>query len=135
MATGGRVLHHLKYRLPDHRNTVLLAGFQAAGTRGRALQEGARTIKIHGELVDVRAQVATIDGLSAHADQSEILRWLRGFTHAPRQTYVVHGEPRPAHTLAATIERELGWRASVAVDGATVAIGGGASAQPQRRGT
>jgi metallo-beta-lactamase family protein len=122
MATGGRVVHHLKYRLPDHRNTVLLTGYQAAGTRGRTLQDGARDIKIHGEMVPVKARVETVDGLSAHADQSEILRWLRGFRRPPAQTYLVHGESGPAATLAAVIERELGWRVSVAADGATVSL-------------
>lgn len=122
MATGGRVLHHLKRRLPDHRNTVLLAGFQAAGTRGRALQEGAPTVRIHGEDVPVRAQVATVDGLSAHADQNELLRWLRGFQRAPRQTYVVHGEASASQTLASVIEQQLGWRVAVAEDVATVPL-------------
>ena len=117
-----RILHHLKRRLPDHRNAVLLCGFQAAGTRGRALQDGATTVSIHGEYVPVRAQVATIDGLSAHADQSEILRWLRGFQRPPFQTYVVHGEPGPAHALAATIEGDLGWPAAVANHGATIPV-------------
>ena len=122
MATGGRVLHHLKFRLPDHRNTVLLSGYQAAGTRGRSLQEGAREIKIHGQMVPVHAHVETVDGLSAHADQSEILRWLRGFKRPPRHTYVVHGETGPAATLAAVIQRELGWNASVAPDAMTVPL-------------
>ena len=116
MMTGGRVLHHLAHRLPDHRNTVLLTGFQAAGTRGRALLEGARTLRIHGRDVPVRAQVAAIDGLSAHADRNELLRWLRGFTRAPAMTYLVHGEPAPASSLAAAIEHELGWPVQVAAD-------------------
>jgi len=120
MATGGRVLHHLKRRLPDHRNTVLLVGYQAAGTRGRSLQEGARFIRIHGEDVPVRAHVETVDGLSAHADQAELLRWMQGFARPPRQTYVVHGEPGPAQALAAAIRERLGWKADVAEDGATV---------------
>jgi metallo-beta-lactamase family protein len=120
MATGGRVLHHLKRRLPDHRNTVLLVGYQAAGTRGRSLQEGARFLRIHGEDIPVRAHVETVDGLSAHADQSELLRWMRGFTRPPMQTYVVHGEPGPAQALAAAIRERLGWQAAVAEDGATV---------------
>jgi metallo-beta-lactamase family protein len=120
MATGGRVLHHLKRRLPDHRNTVLLVGYQAAGTRGRSLQEGARFLRIHGEDVPVRAHVETVDGLSAHADQQELLRWMRGFTRPPRQTWVVHGEPGPAQALAAAIREQLGWSADVAEDGATV---------------
>ena len=122
MATGGRVLHHLKHRLPDHRNTVLLTGYQAVGTRGRALQEGARELRIHGEMVPVRAQVATIDGLSAHADQGEILRWLSGFEKPPRQTWLVHGEDHSAQALAAVIREKLKWQVSVAVDQATVPL-------------
>jgi metallo-beta-lactamase family protein len=122
MATGGRILHHLEHRLSDHRNTVLLCGYQAVGTRGRALQEGAKTIRIHGADVPVRAHVETIEGLSAHADQGEILRWLRGFRRAPVHTYIVHGEAGPAAALAQVIERDLGWRCSVAEDGATVSL-------------
>ncbi len=122
MATAGRVLHHLERRLPDHRNTVLLVGFQPAGTRGRALQDGAPTVRIHGTDVPVRAQVATIDGLSAHADRDEIVTWLRGFERPPRRTYLVHGEPEPAQALAATIEAELGWPVSIARDGERVRL-------------
>lgn len=122
MATGGRVLHHLARRLPDHRNTVLLVGFQPAGTRGRALQDGARTVRIHGEDVPVAAEVATIDGLSAHADRGEILEWLRGFAAPPRRTYLVHGEAEPARALAASIEAELGWTVSIAGDGERVPL-------------
>ncbi|MBN1207435.1 MAG: MBL fold metallo-hydrolase [Myxococcaceae bacterium] len=123
MATGGRVLHHLKQRLPDHRNTVLLVGYQSAGTRGRALQEGARTVRIHGQDIPVRAQVATVDGLSAHADQGELLRWMKGFKRPPRKTYVVHGEPQAAEALAKAVREELGWAVEVAADGATVSLG------------
>jgi len=122
MATGGRILHHLRARLPDPRTTVLLAGFQAAGTRGRSLQDGAPTVRMLGENVPVRAQVATLGGLSAHADRNEILRWLRGFERAPRQVYVVHGEPAAAQALATTIGRELGWSATVARDGESVPL-------------
>lgn len=125
MATGGRVLHHLKHRLPDERNTVLLVGYQAAGTRGRTLQEGAKFLRIHGGDVPVRARVETVDGLSAHADQSELLRWARGFQKAPLQTWVVHGEPKPAHALAAELHRQLGWRTGVAADGSKVALAAG----------
>jgi metallo-beta-lactamase family protein len=123
MATGGRVLHHLKRRLPDHRNTVLLVGYQAEGTRGRALQDGAPAIKIHGETIPVRARVETVDGLSAHADRSEILRWLRGFRRPPTKTYVVHAEARAAEALAATIHSELAWSVAVARDGEEVRVG------------
>ncbi len=123
MATGGRILHHLKRRLPDPRTTVLLPGFQAADTRGRKLQEGAREIRIHGESVPVRAKIETLDGLSAHADRQEILRWLNGFVRPPRQAYVVHGEPAAAEALAAAMRVRLGWRVTVAADGATVRLG------------
>jgi metallo-beta-lactamase family protein len=129
MATGGRVLHHLKRRLPHAQNTVLLAGFQAAGTRGRALQEGASTIRIHGEQIPVRARIENIGGLSAHADQNELLRWLGGFTRPPRQTYLVHGETVASNALAAAIKERLGWAVAVAQDGETVPLAAGTSAR------
>jgi len=122
MATGGRVLHHLQQRLPDPRTTVLLPGYQAAGTRGRALQDGARTVRIHGRDVPVRATVETLDGLSAHADQDEILRWLEGFERPPRETYVVHGEPSAAEALVATIRERFGWSVQAAKDGEEVRL-------------
>ena len=122
MATGGRVLHHLVRRLPDPSTTVLFAGYQAAGTRGRSLVEGARTLRVFNQEVVVRAHVEKIDGFSAHADQQEILRWLRTFPAAPRATWCVHGEAQPADTLASVIRHELGWQARVAEDGATVPI-------------
>jgi metallo-beta-lactamase family protein len=108
MATGGRVLHHLKRVLPDARNTVLFVGYQAPGTRGRALVEGAQEVRIHGQFIPVSARVERIDSMSAHADCPEILRWLRGFTAPPATTYVVHGEPRGMQALQAAITRELG---------------------------
>lgn len=117
MATGGRILHHLQHRLPDARNTVLLVGYQAAGTRGRSLQDGAKTLRMFGADVPVRARVETIHGLSAHADQLEILRWLGGFQHPPRQTYLVHGEPAAAAGLAAAIRARYGWTVTAAEDG------------------
>jgi metallo-beta-lactamase family protein len=113
MATGGRVLHHLKAFAPDARNMILLPGFQAAGTRGAALASGATEIKIHGEYVQVRAEVVTMDGMSAHADYSEILEWLRGFKRAPRRTFVTHGEPAAADEMRRRIEETLGWAVSV----------------------
>ncbi len=122
MATGGRVLHHLKLRLPDARNTVLLSGFQAEGTRGRALQDGATQLKLHGALVPVRAQIGTLTGLSAHADQRDLLRWLRGFAAPPQMTYVVHGEPQSAAQLATCIREQLKWPVTVALDQATVEL-------------
>jgi metallo-beta-lactamase family protein len=116
MATGGRVLHHLARRLPDERTTVLLPGFQAEGTRGRHLEDGARTVHIHGRDVPVNAQVHRLHGLSAHGDQKELLRWLSGFQRPPAACYTVHGEPVPAATLAKQIEAELDWSARPAVD-------------------
>jgi metallo-beta-lactamase family protein len=113
MATGGRILHHLRRRLPDPRTTVLLVGFQAPGTRGRLLQDGARTVRIFGEDVPVKARVEVIHGLSAHADADGLLRWLRTAAGRPRRVFVVHGEAGPAETLAARIRAELGWDAAV----------------------
>lgn len=120
MATAGRVLHHLKRRLPDPRTTVLLVGFQAIGTRGRALQDGARSVRIHGQDVSVRAHVATLQGLSAHADRNDLLRWFQGFRRKPRHVFVVHGEPLAATALANAIGGEGVCRASVARDGELV---------------
>ena len=109
MATGGRVLHHLKDALPDERNTVLLVGFQAAGTRGRQLLDGYKAVRIHGQDVAVRAHVDRIESMSAHADSTEILRWLGGFTAPPKRTFLVHGEPGAMDALGASIADKLGW--------------------------
>jgi len=114
MATGGRVLHHLRRVLPDPRNTVLFVGYQAPGTRGQSLVDGAAEVKIHGRMVPVAARVARLDSMSAHADASEILRWLGGFERPPAVTYVVHGEPPAAEALRAAIRSERGWPAQVA---------------------
>lgn len=122
MATGGRILHHLLRRLPDPNATVLLVGFQAAGTRGRALQDGARALRIFNQEVAVRARVLKVDGMSAHADQDELLRWLGGFRRPPRLALAVHGEPQPADTLAALMRHRLGWNAAVAEEGIRVAL-------------
>jgi len=122
MATGGRILHHLRRLLPDEATTVLFVGYQAAGTRGRLLREGARTIKMLGEIVPVRARIMVSDAYSAHADRSEILRWLRGFTRAPAMTYVVHGEPEAAAALRDAIASQLHWPAAVAQDGQRVTL-------------
>jgi metallo-beta-lactamase family protein len=121
MATGGRVLHHLAHRLPDPRTTVLLVGFQAAGTRGAALRDGARTVRIHGEDVPVKARVASVDGFSAHADEAEISRWLSTFPAPPRRTFLVHGEP-PALEAARQRMDRLGWRSHVPVHLEQVAL-------------
>ena len=113
MATGGRVLHHLKVFAPDPRNMIIFAGFQAGGTRGAAMVAGAPTVKIHGQQVAVRAQVEQISNLSAHADYSEILRWMAGFKKAPRKTFITHGEPDAADAMRKHIETELGWACEV----------------------
>ncbi|GAA4167054.1 MBL fold metallo-hydrolase RNA specificity domain-containing protein [Shinella granuli] len=113
MATGGRVLHHLKAFAPDARNTILLAGFQAAGTRGRSLQEGARELKIHGSWVPVNAEVAHLDMLSAHADADELMRWLSACPRPPRKVFIVHGEAEASEALRIRIARELGWASVV----------------------
>jgi len=113
MATGGRVLHHLKAFAPDSRNMIVLPGFQAAGTRGAALASGATEIKIHGGYVPVRAEVVKMDGMSAHADYTEILGWLRGFKRPPKRTFVTHGEPAAADEMRRRIEETLGWTVSV----------------------
>jgi metallo-beta-lactamase family protein len=122
MVTGGRVLHHLRARLSDPRTIVLLVGYQAVGTRGRALQDGAGAVRIFGEDVPVRAEVVTIDGLSPHADGDGILRWLRTATRAPRRLFVVHGDPAPAAALAERVRRELSWSVSVPAYGDRVAL-------------
>lgn len=109
MATGGRVLHHLKRYAPDAKNSILFAGFQAGGTRGAAMVAGAESIKIHGQYVPVRAAVKNLEMLSAHADADEILRWLRGFKKPPRTTFITHGEAAASDALRRRIEEELGW--------------------------
>ena len=102
---------------------MLLTGFQAAGTRGRALQNGAREIRMHGQEVQVRARIETVHGLSAHADREEIMKWLSAFERPPKQTYMVHGESESANALAGLIGSELGWKAAAAEDGQTAALG------------
>ena len=109
MATGGRVVHHLKAFAPDKHNTILFAGFQAGGTRGATIVGGSPTVRIHGQDVPVRAEVAMLDDLSAHADAAEIIGWLRGFKSAPKQTFITHGEPAAADAMRQRIERELHW--------------------------
>jgi len=113
MATGGRVLHHLEKFLPDPATTVIFVGYQAAGTRGRRLQDGEHEIKIHGEFVPVRARIESIGSLSAHADAAELMRWLGGFKRPPRTTYIIHGEEDSANALRDKIEKDLGWNAVV----------------------
>ena len=113
MATGGRVLHHLEHYVGNHRNMVILTGYQAPGTRGATLASGAKSLRIHGRDVEVNAEVVQLESASAHADANQLLAWLRTMPQAPDQVYVVHGEPGPADTLRGRIQRELGWRAAV----------------------
>lgn len=122
MVTGGRVLHHMRERLPNPETTVLFVGYQAEGTRGQQLQQGSREIKMFGQRVPVRAKITTIDGFSAHADQSEIFRWLQGFERAPQKVYVVHGEPKAAATLAELIRERLKWNVAVPKYGESVVL-------------
>ncbi len=109
MATGGRVLYHLQRALPDKRSTVLFVGYQAEGTRGRQLVDGAREVKIRGQHVPVNARIERLDSMSAHADSEETQRWLAAFKTPPRITYLVHGEPGPMNALKTTIESKLHW--------------------------
>ena len=113
MATGGRVLHHLAQRLPDARNTVLLVGYQGEGTRGRMLQDGAKSVRIFGQQVAVNAEIVTIGQLSAHAGKSELLRWLSGFQQAPKQTFLVHGEPAALNSLKDAVTQQFHWPVTI----------------------
>lgn len=116
MATGGRVLHHIKAFGPEAKNTILFAGYQAVGTRGARLLAGETEIKMFGQWVPIRAEIANLPELSAHADAGEIIRWLRGFEKPPRRAFIVHGEPDASDALRVRIERELGWDAAVVDD-------------------
>ncbi len=122
MATGGRVLHHLAKALPDPKNTILFVGFQAAGTRGRQLIEGTQEVKIHGQFIPVHARIEKLNGMSAHADASEIVRWLKTFPTPPGTTYLVHGEPSAQDTLKTRIEHELAWNVQVPRHGDRVPV-------------
>jgi len=117
MATGGRILHHLRKRLPDDRNTVIFVGFQAAGTRGRRLVDGEDSIKLFGEMVPVNAKIERMESLSAHGDYNEILRWLGGYKSAPQKVFLVHGEPVAAASLKAKIEEKFHWNVEMPVYG------------------
>jgi metallo-beta-lactamase family protein len=122
MAVGGRVVHHLFAGLPDPRNTVVFVGYQAAGTRGRNLIEGAKHIKMYGQYVPVHARIEKLNGLSSHADAGEILRWLRTFPRPPKITFLVHGEPAAQDTLRARIIKELGWQVEIPSHGQKVEL-------------
>jgi len=114
MVTGGRVLHHLAHRLGEARNCVILAGFQAQGTRGRALEEGAKSLNLFGQAVPVLAEIVEMGQFSAHAGKSELLRWLTALQAPPKQVYLTHGEPAAAQSLEQAITRNFRWKAAVA---------------------
>jgi metallo-beta-lactamase family protein len=121
MMNGGRILHHLARRLPDPKTTVLVAGYQAKGTRGRTLLDGAEFLRIHGRDVPVRAVIRKVDALSGHADRHEIDRWLGGMA-APRRTFLVHGEPPAAAGMADFLHSRRGWDVHVPRIGETVEL-------------
>jgi len=123
MVTGGRVLHHLAQRLGDARNAVILGGFQAEGTRGRALQEGAKTLSLFGQVVPVLAEIVEMGQFSAHAGKSELLRWLTALQVPPKQVYLTHGEPAAAQSLQQAITEKFRWKASVARYLDTIEVG------------
>jgi metallo-beta-lactamase family protein len=114
MATGGRVVHHLIHRLPDRRNLIMLVGYQADGTTGRALLNGARSVRLHGEQIAVRAEVVDLPQFSAHADRNEMERWLGNFQAPPKRMFLVHGEPAGAEALQSTLEKKFHWPVSIA---------------------
>ncbi len=124
MATGGRVLHHLRSLAPDHRNSIVFAGFQAGGTRGARLVAGERTVRIFGEDVRVNAEVVSLAGMSAHADASQLMDWMKTAPRAPRHVFINHGESQAAEALRLGIARELHWDASVPLLGQRVEISG-----------
>ncbi len=113
MATGGRVLHHLKRWAPDPNSLILLTGFQAGGTRGASLAAGSRTLRIHGADVPINAQVVQISSMSAHADAAELVEWIRPLSKPPRRVFLTHGEPAACDALRQRIERELQWDVTV----------------------
>jgi metallo-beta-lactamase family protein len=113
MLTAGRVLHHLRRLLPDPNNLILLAGYQAPGTRGRRLLEGEETVKVHGRHVENRARVLAIQGLSGHADREELAAWIGSAPQPPRLAFVVHGEPESAESFARLLARRFGVRTRI----------------------
>ncbi|MGE0138073.1 MAG: MBL fold metallo-hydrolase RNA specificity domain-containing protein [Ilumatobacteraceae bacterium] len=122
MASGGRVVHHLMHQLPDARNSVILVGYQAEGTRGRRLAEGAEELKMMGRYVRVRAEIVDLPGFSVHADSAELLDWVAAAPEPPETVYVVHGEPQASAALASEIRRELDWSATVPALGELIAL-------------
>ena len=122
MMNAGRILHHLQHRLPSNRNTIVLGGYMAEGTRGRQLQNGARFLRIHGRDVQVRAAIETVPGLSGHADRSGLLRWLKPLPN-PKQVFLVHGEPQSAEALGATLRTDRGWNVTIPALGESHELG------------
>ena len=113
MVTGGRILHHMAQRLPDPKNTILLMGYQAEGTRGRVIQERKETVKIHGKQIPINAQIEMIDGFSGHADYNEMLAWLMPFNKAPKQIFMVHGEADASRSMAEKIKKTYDWKVTI----------------------
>lgn len=128
MATGGRIVHHLSAFAEDPRNMIVLAGFQAGGTRGAAILGGAKSVRIFGEDVPIGAEVVGLDGLSAHADSDELMAWAKRLPHAPRRTFVTHGEAAASDAFRARLKRELGWDAIVPEHLQTVDLTGSGAA-------
>ncbi|HEX7404361.1 MAG TPA: MBL fold metallo-hydrolase RNA specificity domain-containing protein, partial [Candidatus Nanopelagicaceae bacterium] len=122
MATGGRVVHHLANMLPDPRNTVILVGFQAAGSRGRSLEEGRTEVKMHGKWIPVHAHISKVESFSVHADGNELISWLKKIIK-PGQAFVVHGEKDAQKIFATRLQSELGWNVIVPQAGASFPVG------------
>ena len=122
MCEGGRIKHHLRYNIARPECALVFVGFQAAGTLGRRIVDGAQTVRLFGEEYPVKARVFTVGGLSAHADQAALLGWLGNFREPPSQTWVVHGEPLSAHALRDAIAERLHWKAAVPQPGQVVAL-------------
>ncbi|MBP6218927.1 MAG: MBL fold metallo-hydrolase [Oligoflexales bacterium] len=122
MLSGGRVMHHLKHRLPDPKNAILFVGYQAKETKGRLLQEGIKTLRIHHVEVPVEAEICTMDSLSAHANTPETINWLRGFIHPIKHIFLNHGEPAALEALSQCIKRELGWETKIPILGQSFEI-------------
>jgi metallo-beta-lactamase family protein len=131
MATGGRILHHLKAFAPDPKNTVLLSGYQAAGTRGAALAAGSDRLKIQGEYVPVNARIETLGNFSAHADSDEILQWMETAGRPPKKVFITHGEPVAADALRKTVEETMGWNCVVPEYRETYALDAKPGAEPE----
>lgn len=113
MATGGRILHHLEHFAPNHKNTIMFAGFQAAGTRGRRIIEGEKEIKMHGKMIPIRAEVKVLHNISAHGDSEEILQWLKGFSKPPKKVFIIHGEPKASEAFAQKVKDRLNWNVAI----------------------